>query len=73
MRYFFISFSHYTHTEDGTVFGDGNITVQTEGAYPNQAALLRDIKEKEPEIENITILNIIEMSEQDFKDFTTEA
>lgn len=72
MRYFFISFSHYHHLDESTVFGDGSITVKTEGSYPNKESILHDIKEKDPEIENITILNIIELSEQDYKDFTTE-
>lgn len=69
MRYFFISFSHYKHLEDSTVFGDGNIVISTEGSFPNQAFILKDIQEKNPDVENITILNIIELSEQDYNDF----
>lgn len=72
MRYFFISFSHYKHTEDGTVFGDGNSIIQTGGSFPNQTTLLKDIQERNQDVENITILNIIELSEQDYKDFIGE-
>jgi hypothetical protein len=61
MRYFIISFSHTS--------GEGNITLQNE-TYPNYHGILSTLKEKDPELENITILNIMEVSEQDFKDFT---
>lgn len=68
MRYFFISFSHYKHIDDATVFGDGSLTLITEGTFPNQTSLLKDIQEKY-DVENITILNIQELSEADYKDF----
>lgn len=71
MRYFFISFSHYKNMEDGTVFGDGNMVTTTESSFPNQEALLKDIQEQH-DVENITILNIIELTEQDYKDFIGE-
>lgn len=72
MRYFFISFSHYKHLEDGsTVFGDGYITMQCE-TFPNKKGIELTIKETEPGVENITIMNIIELSEQDYKDFIEE-
>jgi hypothetical protein len=61
MRYFIISFSHSR--------GDGNLTLQNE-TYPNYNGIIATLKEKDPKLENITILNIIEVSEQDFKDFT---
>lgn len=61
MRYFLISFAHTT--------GDGNLTLQLE-SYPNYNGIIATLKEKDPDLENITILNIIEVSEQDFKDFT---
>jgi hypothetical protein len=61
MRYFLISFSHSS--------GDGNLTLQNE-TYPNFVGLIQTLKEQDPEIDNITILNILEMSEQDFEDFT---
>lgn len=69
MRYFLVSFSHYHHINDGTVFGDGMITMTCE-TFPNKSGIEKDIKEENPDIENITILNIIELNEQDFKDFT---
>jgi len=71
MRYFFVSFSHYKHIDDATVFGDGSITMQTnDDSFPNRNALLKDLQEDYADVENITILNIIELSEQDYKDFT---
>lgn len=69
MRFFFISFSHYKHLDDGTIFGDGNIVIPTEGSFPNQNFILKDIQEKNPDVDNITILNIIELSEKDYNDF----
>lgn len=61
MRYFIISFSHTS--------GDGNLTLQNE-TYPNYQGIIATLKEKDPELENITILNVMEVSWQDFKDFT---
>jgi hypothetical protein len=61
MRYFLISFSHST--------GDGNLTLVNE-TFPNYQGILATLKEQDAELENITILNIIELSEQDYKDFT---
>lgn len=69
VRYFIITFSHYKHIDDATIFGDGMITMQCE-TFPNKKGIEQDIKEENPDIENITILNIIELSGQDFKDFT---
>ena len=69
MRYFIISFSHYKHADGATIFGDGLITMKCE-TFPNKLGIEKDIKEENEDIENITILNIQELSEQDFKDFT---
>lgn len=69
MRYFLISFSHYKHIDDGTVFGDGSLHMQCE-TFPNKKGIELTIKEEQPDVENITILNIIELSQQDYKDFT---
>lgn len=60
MRYFLIAFSHSE--------GDGNLTLQNE-TYPNYKGIIATLKEEDPELENITILNIVELSEQDYKDF----
>lgn len=68
MRYFLISFSHYKHIADVTIFGDGSIAMSCE-TFPNKSGIIKDIKEETPDIENITILNILELSEQDYKDF----
>lgn len=60
MRYFIISFSHNS--------GDGNLTLQLDG-YPNFLGIIATLKEKDPDLDNIAVINIIEVSEQDFNDF----
>jgi hypothetical protein len=68
MRYFLITFSFKIQGED-LAFGDGNLTLSNE-TYPNYAGLIKTVQEAEPKAENITITNIIELTEQDYKDFT---
>jgi hypothetical protein len=72
MRYFIISFSFrvkQTEESEGINFGDGNLALQLE-TYPNLTGIIKTVTEQDPNLENITILNIQELSEQDFKDFT---
>jgi hypothetical protein len=69
MRYFLISFSGIKIDGEITIQADGNLTLQLE-TYPNYQGILATLNGKDQDLENITILNIIELSEQDFKDFT---
>lgn len=57
--------------EDATIFGDGDITMRSE-TFPTKKGIELTVKEENPEIENITILNIVELTEQDYKDFTEQ-
>lgn len=69
MRYFLISFSGQKRDGELVILAEGNLTLQLE-SYPNYNGIIATLKEKDPDLENITILNIMEVSEQDFKDFT---
>ena len=69
MRYFFASFRHSN--------GFGNILIEVAGNnYANQVKLTQRIKdrakEKDIDAEDIIILNIVELSKQDYEGFIQE-
>jgi hypothetical protein len=69
MRYFYCSFQ--AASKDGTQgFGSYNMESET---YPNHTALRKEIyKESGYSLEKCTIINIQEMTKDDYKIFTAE-
>lgn len=67
-RYFIVTFSF--SAESGNGFGSSK-TITTGGNYLNEKKFIESIKEdyKEYKFNSVIILNIIELSEQDFNQY----
>jgi len=63
MRYFYITFSHDK--------GDGHLIHESDN-YPSLKKLIKIVNETDPELNNITLLNIIELNQEDYDSFINQ-
>lgn len=69
-RYFFISY--LTFMRGG--FGAGNSHIVTDGHFPNRDYVAEEIiKQYKEDIDGLVIINIQELSEQDYRDFVADS
>lgn len=76
MRYFYVAYNFFL---EGGKQGVGYVDMDTSGGYPPKNVLLKIIKgrvERQLKVkvveDGIIIINIIELNEQDYKDFISE-